>query len=55
MRKNITERRFMCPSCGYVATAYKKSSRRTAYAHNKKLWCPFCKDEHNFAQLSKWD
>ena len=55
MTKNVTERRFKCPQCGYVATAYKKSSRRTTTSHPKKMWCPFCKIEHNFYQLSKYD
>lgn len=55
MRKNVTERRFKCPKCGYIATAYKKSSRRTAASHPKFMWCPFCKTEHNFVQLGKYD
>jgi transposase-like protein len=54
-KQNITERRFKCPTCNFVATAYKKSSRRTSKDHLKKMWCPFCKTEHNFVQLSKWD
>ena len=55
MKKTTTERRFKCPTCGYVATAYKKSSRMTSKEHLKNLYCPFCKDTHNFVQLSKWD
>ena len=55
MKRNVTERRFKCPTCGYIATAYKKSSRRTSTAHLKVMWCPFCKDEHNFSQISKYE
>lgn len=55
MKRMTTERRFKCPSCNYIATAYKKSSRMTSKEHLKKLYCPFCKDTHNFIQLSKWD
>lgn len=55
MKKNNTERRFKCPSCDYIATAYKKSSRRTAENHLKKIYCPFCRDTHNFIQLSRWE
>ena len=54
-KQNITERRFKCPTCNFVATAYKKSSRRTSKDHLKKMWCPFCKTERNFVQLSKWE
>ena len=55
MKKTTNERRFKCPTCGYVLTAYKKASRMTSKGHPKKLYCPFCKDTHNFIQLSKWD
>ena len=54
IKHNVTERRFKCPSCNYVYTAYKNSARRTKQGHLKKLYCPFCKDTHNFIQLSKY-
>ena len=55
MKKNVCERRFKCPTCNYIATAYKKSSRRTAEHHLKKMYCPFCRVTHNFIQLSKYE
>lgn len=55
IKRQVTERRFKCPSCGYIAVAYKSSARRTKVNHLKKLYCPFCKDEHNFIQLSKYE
>lgn len=55
MKRNVSERRFKCPKCGFIATAYKKSSRRTPEKHLKNLWCPFCKAEHNFIQLSRYE
>ena len=54
-KKSVTERRFKCPKCGYVATTFKKSSRRSSEGHLKIMWCPFCKDEHNFIQLNRYD
>ena len=54
MKKNMTERIFKCPKCNYRQIAYKKSSRLTKVGHLKNLWCPICKDEHNFVQISKW-
>lgn len=55
MKRRTSERRFKCPNCNYILTAYKKSSRMTSKGHPKKLYCPFCKNTHNFIQLSKWD
>lgn len=55
VKRQVTERRFKCPFCGYIAVAYKSSARRTKVNHLKKLYCPFCKDEHNFIQLSKYE
>lgn len=54
-KQGITERRFKCPNCEYVATAFKKSSRRTKVGHLKKMYCPFCKEEHNFTQISRYE
>lgn len=54
MRKNTTRRTFKCDKCGYVAIAYKKSSRRTSVGHLKNMYCPFCKDTHNFIQISDY-
>ena len=54
MKRNMTERIFKCPKCNYRQIAYKKSSRLTKIGHLKNLWCPICKDEHNFVQISKW-
>lgn len=51
----VTERRFKCPDCGYIATAYKKSSRETKTGHLKVMYCPFCKDTHNFIQMSRYE
>lgn len=53
MRKNVTERTFCCPDCGTIATAYKKSSRRTTKGHIKHMWCWKCKAEKGFTQLSQ--
>lgn len=55
MKRTVAERRFKCETCGYVATAFKKASRCTKKGHLKKLYCPFCKDEHNFVQISKYE
>lgn len=55
MKRNVTERRFKCNECGYIATAFKSSHKRTKVNHLKKMWCPFCKDTHNFVQLSKYE
>lgn len=54
-KQSVYERRFKCPTCGYIATAFKKSSRRTAEKHLKNMYCPFCKNEHNFIQLSRYE
>ena len=49
--RNVTERRFKCPDCGTVQTAYKLSSRRTAAGHIKTMWCYKCKKVKNFTQV----
>lgn len=55
MRKRMIQRCFKCPTCGYVVYAFKQASQKTPKGHLKKLWCPKCKDEHNFIQLSEWE
>ena len=45
----------MCPICKNTLTAYKRSSRVTSKGHIKNMWCPFCKKEQQFVQLSKYD
>lgn len=54
-RKQLTQRKFKCPECGYILFAFKRASQKTPKGHLKKLWCPRCKDEHNFIQLSEWE
>jgi len=54
-RKQLVQRRFKCPVCGYVIIAFKKASFKTPNGHLKKLWCPRCKDEHNCIQISEWE
>lgn len=54
-KRNMTERRFKCDICGYVATAYKKSNHRTSAKHIKHMYCPFCKTIQGFVQLSKYE
>ena len=54
-RKKLVERRFKCPDCGYITIAYKKASLKTPRGHLKNLWCPRCKNEHNFIQISEWE
>ena len=54
-KKQMTQRKFKCPECGYVLFAFKRASQKTPKGHLKKLWCPRCKDEHNFIQLSEWE
>lgn len=51
MKRNVTMRVFKCPYCNFKTIAYKSSARRTKKGHLKNLWCPFCKDEHNFIQV----
>ena len=52
IKHNVTERRFKCPCCNYVYTAYKNSARRTKQGHLKKLYCCTCKKETNHAEVS---
>lgn len=49
-KRNVTERRFKCPECKAIMTAYKSSARRTAEGHIKHMWCPWCKKEQPFVQ-----
>lgn len=50
-KRQMTERRFKCPDCQAVMTAYKSSAKRTAAGHKKTMWCPWCKAEKNFIQI----
>lgn len=54
MKKNTSPRYFKCPDCNFITIAYKKSSRMTKKGHLKVMWCPFCKDEHNFVQIQTY-
>lgn len=54
MTKNVTERRFVCPECKFIYTAYKKSNRKTKTNHLKDLYCIFCKKTIQMPQLPKW-
>lgn len=49
--RNCTERKFKCPNCGYTCYCFKKSSKKTKIGHLKNLYCPKCKDTHNFIQI----
>lgn len=53
-KRSVTPRNFKCDKCGYVTIAFKKSSRRTSVGHLKVMYCPFCKDTHNFIQISNY-
>ena len=53
-KRQVTERIFQCPICKYKAVAFKKSNRKTSVGHCKNMWCPFCKEEHNFIQIPSW-
>jgi transcription elongation factor Elf1 len=56
MRKQkYTERRFKCITCNFLTVAYKKTSHQTKVGHLKDMYCPICKTDSKFIQLSKWD
>lgn len=50
-KRNVTERRFKCPVCNSVQTAYKSSARLTSEGHIKTMWCVWCKAERQFVQF----
>jgi phage FluMu protein Com len=54
MKKHSTARYFKCPDCNLILTAYKKTSRMTKKGHLKNMWCPRCKNEHNFIQIREY-
>jgi len=55
-KRTVTPRFFVCPDCNYKMIAYKRASRMTSIGkHLKNLYCPVCKNEHNFVQVSEWD
>lgn len=43
---------FECPECGMRLTAPKRRSRMTPNGHLKSLYCPRCKTERKFIQVS---
>ena len=53
-KRQVTERIFQCPICKYKAVAFKRSNRKTSVGHCKNMWCPFCREEHNFIQIPSW-
>ena len=55
IRQRQAKRYFKCPTCGYISIAFKRDSHKTSKGHLKNLWCPHCKDEHNFVQISEWE
>ena len=54
-RRNMTRRGFMCPECGCVQVAYKRSCRRTKTGHIKTMYCWKCKTIQDLVQLSQYD
>ena len=36
MKKNVTQRKFICPKCNTIHVAYKKSCKRTKAGHIKR-------------------
>lgn len=55
MKHTVSPRFFVCPDCDYKMIAYKRASRKTGINHLKNLYCPRCKNSHNFIQVSEWD
>lgn len=54
-KRSVVERRFKCPECGTIMTAYKSSGHKTAQDHKKHMWCYKCQKKVAFVQLSKWE
>lgn len=50
-KKPMTERRFKCPDCKTIQTAYKSSSHKTANGHVKHMYCVWCKKTQPFVQF----
>lgn len=50
-KKPMTERRFKCPGCKTIQTAYKSSSHKTANGHVKHMYCVWCKKTQPFVQF----
>ena len=55
MKKNVTRRGFICPECGTVHIAYKRSCRRTKKGHIKTMYCWRCQSVQDLVQLSIYD
>ena len=53
-KRTVHERIFECPDCQNKMTAWKKDSRRTAIGHIKDMYCPYCKAEKKFVQISNY-
>jgi rubredoxin len=47
-------RLFQCPVCGFYLNA-AKAIRITPIQHIKTMWCPMCREEHDFIQVDEWE
>ena len=55
MKKNVTQRKFICPKCNTIHVAYKKSCKRTKAGHIKTMYCWRCKSVQNLIQLNNYE
>ena len=42
---------FVCPDCGLIMPLPRCHGHQRTKGHQKKLWCPTCKNEHNFNEI----
>lgn len=42
---------FVCTDCGASLPLPRCHGQQRKQGHEKKLWCPVCKKEHNFKEI----
>ena len=42
---------FVCPDCGLIIPLPRCHGQQRGNGHKKNLWCPTCKEEHNFMEI----
>lgn len=46
---------FICPECGKTFPIMRPHGKHREKGHIKDIWCPFCKAERKFLEISKKD
>ena len=45
---------YKCPTCSNMLSIPRQIGRQRGKGHKKDLWCPFCKEDKKFVEMSMY-